>query len=174
MRDDRFPSGRFAAPTLELQKALNAGGYGPVQEDGWFGPATEAALMRYHADLVKQPAPAIPWWQTKRARGLFLAGLGVLSTSVPALGAILATVDVGMIADAIWSGMDTADQIAVGAGSAATLLGAATSIIGAYRAKGPIDTGLIARVHGHDVRVGTAPKAKADFWTTGSGALGPQ
>jgi peptidoglycan hydrolase-like protein with peptidoglycan-binding domain len=171
MHDDSFPTGRFASRTLELQKALNASGYGPVQEDGWYGPNTEQALKRYHQALIQTPPPAVPWWKTRRAKGLAVAAIGVLSTAVPAVGAVLATVDVVAITDALWYAMDGAEQGAIIGGAAITLGGAATSIIGAWKAKGPIDTGLIANVKGHEVRFGSKPDT---YWDGDNGPLGPQ
>jgi len=153
--NDRFPTGRFAQEVRDLQVELNAQGYGPVQVDGWFGPATKAALADRDADLAATPLPAKPWWRTDRARGLLVAALGTAALFVPALR----EVDTAYLVELIWLGLDQADQIVTVVGAIITLFGGAWSAIGAAKAKAPIDATLVARVKGRDIRIGKAPDA---------------
>ena len=157
MTDDRFPTGRFAEEVRVLQVELNAAGYGPVQVDGWFGPATKAALAERDADLAAAPLPPKPWWRADRARGLVVTAFGTAALFVPALR----EVDTAFLVELIWTGLDHADQIITAAGALATLAGTLWSMFGAAKAKAPLDATLVARVAGKDIRIGPAPSALA-------------
>ncbi|HRE21279.1 MAG TPA: peptidoglycan-binding domain-containing protein [Rhabdaerophilum sp.] len=42
-------------PMLDIQRALNKAGYGPLEEDGHMGPSTRQALARFEADKKLPP-----------------------------------------------------------------------------------------------------------------------
>lgn len=153
---DVYPSGRYSEDTEQLQRELIAGGYLPAytsegkpSDDGWYGPKTRAAQQQREQDLAEMPAPAVAWWRTRRAKGAVTALAGMAALFVPALR----EVDTGYLIELIWTGLDHADQIITAAGAIATLAGTIWGAIGAAKAKAPIDTGLVARVAGRELRL---------------------
>lgn len=74
---------------LQIQQHLNVLGFGPLDEDGIYGPATAAAYDRY-LDTVpgdtETPPPAIPWYLSRAVVGA-VATIGV--SIAGALGVIL-------------------------------------------------------------------------------------
>lgn len=161
---DVYPSGMYSEDTQQLQRELIAGGYLPAfnaegepSDDGWFGKKTRAALLSRELELVEMPAPAVPWWRTRRAKGAVAALAGMAALFIPALR----EVDTAFLVELIWAGLDHADQIITAAGALATLLGTLWSMFGAAKAKAPLDATLLARVAGKDIRIGPAPSAIA-------------
>ena len=168
-----YPSGRFAVETQELQRELIAGGYlpeftadGDPSDDGWLGPATRAALRQREQDLAEMPAPAVPWWRTRRAKGAVLAVAGMAGLFVPSLR----EVDTGYLVELLWENLDHVEQILTALGALATVAGTIWSAIGAAKAKAPVDPTLVARVAGRDVRLPSRLRVPADDrWGSGSG-----
>lgn len=173
MSEIGYPAGRFAVETQALQRELMAGGYLPAlnsqghpSDDGWFGPATRAALQRRESDLAEMPAPPAPWWRTRRAKGAVLAAAGVAGLFVPALR----EVDTAYLVDLIWENLDHVEQLVTAVGALATLAGTLWSAVGAAKAEAPIDASLVARVAGRDVRVPSRLRVPAgDRGSPGSG-----
>jgi hypothetical protein len=150
MSEDRFPTGRFGERVKELQAKLNVEGFGPVQEDGWFGGVTAAALEAREKVLAELPPPPKPWWKTRRAKGLLAALMG----GGGFLSAFLGNIDTAFLVELAWSGLDYAERAVALVSAIVALVGTITGIIGAYKAEAQIDTGLIARVRGKDIRIG--------------------
>ena len=156
MIEDRYPAGRYAEETQALQRELIAGGYlppynakGAPSDDGWLGPATRAALQRREQDLAEMPAPPAPWWRTRRVWGLISAASGLAGLFVPALR----EVDTTYLIELIWDNLDHVEQLITALGALATVAGTVWGVIGAAKAKGPIDPTLLARVGDHDLRL---------------------
>jgi hypothetical protein len=114
---------------------------GTPADDGIWGPVTDRAYSQYWASRpveiavpVVAPAPAEPWW---------------VSGTHWSLVAIVASGALGLAGFAVDSG--ELSQIL------ATLAATIAGIIGLYRnatRKNPIDSTLVARVGGRDVRIG--------------------
>lgn len=114
--------------TYLLQKKLNQLGYGPIDEDGQYGPNTEKAYRRYLDELDPDvptviPPPEKKWWMSKTLIG----GLGTVIVSIIGI--------FGYQLDA-----ELATQIIT---SAITLITGILAVIGAIKNKGPIDTTYI-------------------------------
>gem|GEM_PF-182839 len=55
-QEDKTPQADKAVKTvMDIQRALNKAGYGPVNEDGQMGPTTKAALARFEQDRKLPP-----------------------------------------------------------------------------------------------------------------------
>lgn len=110
----------------ELQRDLNASGYGPVVVDGLYGEQTAAAYAAAAQDStllgggvpVPVPEPEKPWWQSRTLIGLAV----VLAAQVAKLAGF--EIDSQALTDAIVTG--------------ATLIGAALAWWGRVRATRPI------------------------------------
>lgn len=161
----QYPAWVFSDDTVQLQRELIAGGYlaplngdGKASDDGWFGPATRAALQRRELDLAELPLSPVPWWRTRRMKGLVLAAFGLAGFFVPSLR----EVDTGYLVDLLWENLDHVEQILTALGALATVAGTIWSAIGAAKAKAPVDPTLVARVAGRDVRLPSRLRVPAD------------
>lgn len=155
---DRFPTGQFAEDVRLLQRELNSQGYGPVQVDGWFGPATKAALEDREQDLAQMPAPAKPWWRTKRMQGAVTVLMGLAALFVPALR----EVDTAYLIELIWSNLDHVEAIITAVGALVTAAGTIWGVFGAATAKAPVDGTLVARVGDRELRLPGGLRVRAD------------
>ena len=162
MTNDRFPTGHFAEEVLVLQRELNAGGYGPVQVDGWFGAATKAALDAREQDLAKMPAPAKPWWETRRGKGAAKLAAGALVSVVGLFWGAAQNIDAAQAVEIIYAAgpqidaaLALARQLLETLGLLLGALGLGQTLVGAWAAKGPIDAALLARVGERELRVPT-------------------
>lgn len=63
------PEPRPVLPVIELQRRLNARGFGPLAEDGKMGPRTQAALDAFAATLGVDPAGAAVMAELARTEG---------------------------------------------------------------------------------------------------------
>ena len=64
---------------IQLQRDLNARGYGPLVIDGRYGQATASAYQEFLA-ITPAPPAAKPWWTSRAQVGWILAiGLNLLS-----------------------------------------------------------------------------------------------
>ena len=139
----------------DLQRRLIRTGFldpvradGKPSDDGIIGPRTIRAYEQYWASRTDVeigvplvvPAPVKPWWATRRVIGLVvgLAGLGLQFAGY--------SFDADQATDLVLRGVELIGEVIAYAG-------AAISIIGAWRAKAPVDPTLVARVGGRDVRL---------------------
>ena len=142
------------AEIIALQRALNHSGLAyqvlgePLDEDGIYGPLTQAAHQA-HLDAVDQsavpnvtPAAAKPWWASRAVLGL------------------LATVLAGLANRFGWEISD--DSILPILLHAVELGGLALAAWGTVRRSAPIDPTLAARVGTHDVRLPVRPQRPVD------------
>ncbi len=125
---------------VALQQALNQSGLAyrmlgaPLEEDGIYGPRTQAA-HRAHLDAIDRtpvpnvtPPAAKPWWTSR-------ALWGALATLAASLGGLA-----GYALDA--------SQLTELAVTAATLASGLLALVGTLRRSAPIDPGLVARLPG--------------------------
>lgn len=163
----QYPAWVFSADTVRLQRELIAGGYlsefnadGKANDDGWFGPATHAALQQRELELAEMPAPAKPWWESRRGKGAaklaigaVVGGLGLVWSGAPDMDAGQAVEVIYAAGPQIDAALAIARDLLETLGLLLAALGLGQSAVGAWAAKGPIDAGLVARVAGRDVRV---------------------
>ncbi len=127
--------------TLEIQRQLG------LTPDGIYGPKTAQAYQRWlDANTVPSmptpaPKPAAPWWRHKVVLGL--------------LATVLAGVTARWGVDA-----DELTAILLQVAEVAGLVLAAWGTVPAQSA--PVDTTLVARVHGQSVRLPSAHSVPAD------------
>ena len=127
--------------TLEIQRQLG------LTPDGIYGPKTAQAYQRWlDANTVPSmptpaPKPAAPWWRHKVVLGL--------------LATVLAGVTARWGVDA-----DELTAILLQVAEVAGLVLAAWGTVPAQSA--PVDTTLVARVHGQSVRLPSAHSLPAD------------
>lgn len=130
---------------------------GDPADDGIWGPVTDEAYSAYWASRpqveisipVVSPAPAMPWWRTRRAKGALTAIAGLAALFIPALR----EVDTTYLIELIWSNLDHVESIITAVGGLVALGGTIWSAIGSAKAAAPIDPTLVARVGGYDVRL---------------------
>ncbi len=142
----QYPTGKYSEDTEILQRELIEQGYlpplnskGEPSDDGWLGPATLKALREREQDLAEMPAPAKPWWRTKRGQGFVTLVVGSAALFIPALR----EVDTAYLIELIWDNLDHVDAIISAGGALITAGGAIWATIGAARAKAPIDPHLL-------------------------------
>ncbi len=144
---------------------------GDPADDGIWGPVTDAAYSAYWASRpqvessvpIVTPAPVMPWWRTRRAKGALTAIAGLGALFIPALR----EVDIAYLIELIWSNLEHVESIITAVGALVALGGTIWSAIGSAKAAAPIDSTLIARVAGHDVRV---PRLRRDRVPAASGS----
>ena len=110
---------------VQLQRDLNARGYGPLVVDGRYGPATAEAYQEFLA-VTPAPVPAKPWWTSR-------AIIGALVTLVIGLAGLftdLGGLDTGALTDAL---------VSIATGGAGLL-----ALWGSIRRQAPIDPTLVA------------------------------
>lgn len=162
-----YPAGRFAQETQDLQRELLAGGYlpplnseGDPSDDGWLGPVTRAALQARERDLAEMPAPAKPWWESRRgkgaaklAAGTIVGAAGLIWSSAQGIDAAQAVEILYAAGPQIDAALALARQLLETLGLLLAALGLGQTFIGAWAAKGPLDATLVARVGDRELRV---------------------
>jgi peptidoglycan hydrolase-like protein with peptidoglycan-binding domain len=130
-----------------MQERLSDLGFDPGRIDGIWGPRTGRAYDAYLASRqgveisvpIVTPAPARPWWRTKRGQGFVTLVVGSAALFIPALR----EVDTAYLIELIWDNLDHVDAIISAGGALITAGGAIWATIGAARAKAPIDPHLL-------------------------------
>jgi hypothetical protein len=160
----------FSPETQELQWELIEQGYmselndtGLSNADGYFGPATRRALALRERDLAEMPAPAKPWWESRRGKGMVKLAVGVIVGAVGLFWSGAENIDSAQVVDILY---DAGPQIAAAielVGLLLAALGIGQSAVGAVKAKGPIDPTLIARVRDKDIRIPTVQRKRGPF-----------
>lgn len=112
-----------SSETRALQRKLNLEGFGPIAEDGVFGPQTQAALEQRELALAEMPPPPKPWWASR-------AMLGALATI---LVSVLGLAKHGVTAE-------TLTELLV---QATTLLAGILALVGTLKRTRPIDRRLL-------------------------------
>lgn len=145
------------ADVLAVQQRLNALGFGPLTEDGVWGAKTadayEAYLGTVNAGPAVAPAPAKPWWTSRRAVG------GAMALAFGLFG----LTQYGLNADQL---TDVALQLA-------ELIALLVTVWGGIRAKRPIDPTLVMpgvrwparRVQREPVPSPDSSRRSNEFWT---------
>jgi hypothetical protein len=120
---------------------------GDPADDGIWGPVTIAAYASYWASRpveisvpVVSPAPAIPWWMTRRAIGSIVAVAGLAAQFAGY------RIDTDATTDMIVNGVELLGEVL-------TYVGVLVAWWGGLKAKSPIDQTLVARLGGRDVRL---------------------
>lgn len=120
------------AETFKLQRLLNNRGFGPIEEDGRYGPLTAAAYERMlklsdaggSGNSIPVPAPAKPWWTSRALIG------SVVTVALSVLGAFVDwKVDAESLTDVIY-------QIILA-------ISGLLAFIGTVRRQAPIDPTLV-------------------------------
>ena len=164
---DAYPTGKYAYETEVLQRELIAGGYLPSHnsrnepsDDGYFGPATRRALQARELDLAEMPAPAKPWWDSRRGKGMAKLAAGTIVGAAGLFWAGAQDIDAAKAVEIIYDAGPQIDAaLAIGrqllelAGMLLAALGFGQTLVGAWGAKGPIDPTLVARVGTHELRI---------------------
>ncbi len=132
---------------IQLQRELIRYGYlapvssrGRPADDGIMGPVSMAAYEAYLADLPSHiplvaPAPAKPWWQSRRGQGLIKMGVGLALGIVGNFWAPAANVDSQLLLDTIFGAMPSIlEALGIGIGA----WGASQSAVGAAQAHAPL------------------------------------
>lgn len=129
------------AEVLSIQRQLG------IKADGIYGPVTAQAYQRWLDDNTVEsmptpaPRPAAPWWKHKVVLGLLASALAGL------------TAKWGVDADEL-------TEILLQVAEVAGLVLAAWGTVPAQSV--PVDTTLVARVHGQSVRLPSAHPLPAD------------
>ena len=164
---DTYPSGRFAQETQDLQRELIAGGYlpplnseGHPSDDGWFGPVTRAALQARDRDLAEMPAPAKPWWESRRGKGAAKLAAGTLAGAAGLIWSSVQGIDAAQAVEILYAAgpqidaaLAVARQLIETLGMLLAALGLGQTLVGAWAAKGPLDATLVARVGDRELRL---------------------
>lgn len=198
MTFNNYPTGIWAAETQALQRELIAGGYLPAlnddgdpSADGWLGPATRAALRQREEDLAAMPAPAKPWWETRRGKGAAKLASGILVGAAGLFWSGAQDIDAAQAVEIIYAAGPQIDaaialarQLIETLGLLLAALGLGQTFVGAWAAKGPVDATLVARVGDRELRIPArslrntlSPDARredsAGFWNNDRGPLDP-
>ena len=140
-----------------LQTRLNELGYGPLDVDGRYGKATQAAYHRYLDDIdpgtpTVTPEAAKPWWLSRTILGLLATALAMAAgrfgwevNDDELLGVLTKLVEVGGLLLAFW---------------------------GTVRRAGPIDQTLVARLGDRDLRLPVPAHRTADSPADPHGVFG--
>lgn len=131
----------------DLQMTLILNGYlseynarGRHNADGVMGQVTRAAYAHYLADQklsvpIVLPAPAKPWWQSRRGQGLIKMGVGLAVGIVGNFWEPASHVDSTLLLDTIFATMPTIlEALGIGIGA----YGATESAVGAAKARAPL------------------------------------
>jgi hypothetical protein len=138
---------------IEAQLKLKEMGYytGPI--DGLWGKKSEEAYKEYINDqkipLAVVPKGDIPWWKTRRAKGLVTLILGGIVYFIPGAESF----ETGKAVDIVWSNIDTIESIIEQIGTLIAAGGLIWSMIGAKNAKAPIDKNLVAKIGEKEIRL---------------------
>lgn len=156
---------RYAA-----QVKLKELGYYSGPLDGIWGKKSVAAYDAYQKDqnieIALTPSPEVPWWQTRRIKGLLteysgliLGALGAVSIFVPSLKEI----DYQAIFAIVVQNADAIDTLIIGIGGLMMAFGRIVNVIGSVKAQAPIDPSYVARIGGKDIRLPSIDKVKGHF-----------
>jgi hypothetical protein len=157
----------FSPETQKLQWELIDQGYLPELDergrntaDGVLGPKTRRALQLRDRDLAEMPAPAKPWWESRRGRGWAKLAAGTVVGTVALFWSGAENIDAARAVEIIYeSGPQIDAAIEIGkrlaeiAGLLLAAFGFGQSVHGAIKAKGPLDPSLVARVGSRDIRL---------------------
>jgi len=164
---NQYPTGKWAQETQALQRELIADGYlqplnsaGHPSDDGWFGAVTRAALQQREQDLAEMPAPAKPWWKSRRGKGVAKLAAGTLVGAAGLFWSAAQGIDAAQAVEILYSAgpqidaaLALARQLLETLGLLLAALGLGQTFIGAWAAKGPLDATLVARVGERDLRL---------------------
>ena len=158
----------------DLQRKLIKSGFldpyradGRPSDDGILGPVSMRAFESYwdaHPDEIEGPlvvpAPAAPWWQTRRGKGTVKLAAGLVVSIVGLFWSGAENIDAGQAVEIIYeagpqidAAISIAHQLIEILGLLLAALGLRQTVVGAWAAKGPVDPTLLARVGGRDVRL---------------------
>lgn len=156
--------------TKEIQKRLvSAGLIKPEGVDGIFGELTKAALEIYMQSLEEKPLPSKPWWESRRGRGMAKLVAGTLVTIIGMFWAGASGVDAGQAVDLVYEAGPLVQQLIEIAGALLAAFGFGQSYWGAIKAERPLDSTLVAKVKGKEVRLPSKQKdnnkmSEVDEW----------
>jgi hypothetical protein len=165
----------FSYETRALQLELIEQGYLPElngrglsSADGYLGPATLRALRAREQDLLKSPAPTKPWWESRRGRGWAKLGAGTVVGVVALFWSGAENIDAGRAVEIIYesgpqidAAIEVGKRLAEVVGLLLAAFGFGQSVVGAVKAKGPLDPTLVARVGSRDIRVPAVVRKRA-------------
>jgi hypothetical protein len=129
-----------------LQRLMIGEGYlapenarGRRNDDGIWGTVSAAAYEAYMREandaLLVAPAPAKPWWQSRRGKGLIKMALGLVLGIAGRFWEPAANVDSALLLDTIFASLPSIIE-ALGLGVASW--GATQSAVGAAQAQAPL------------------------------------